>query len=139
MLISKAGKKRQTHSSTGFKPECRRRAEKRTAFPEAAGRPGFTLIEIVVSLLIISSSILFLLVTIRRGLTLLETAHLEMQFYLKSVTLTADFFTGAGGPPEEEWKTKTSYPMLKFQATELTNGRRTIWVSRPEQTETASP
>ena len=102
------------------------------------GKQGFTLVEVVVALAIIATSLLFLLTTIRQGLIRLESCRSELQFCLSMQTVVSASSVGASLPPDSDnWiseESEESRPGLKI--VRLQHGGEEgvkAWISREEK------
>ena len=98
-------------------------------------KQGFTLVEVVVALAIIATSLLLLLTAIRQGLSHLEFCRSEFQSCLSMRTVVSAFSGGISPPPEEEnWVSEESEPrpglkIIRFQRGSGEGVR--VWVSKP--------
>ena len=98
-------------------------------------KQGFTLVEVVVALAIIATSLLFLLTAIRQGLVRLEVCRSEFQSCLSMQTVVSAFAGGINQTPEEEnWVSEESEPrpglkIIRFQRGSGEGVR--VWVSKP--------
>ncbi len=98
---------------------------------------GFTLVEVVVSLLIIATGLIILLVTIQGGLTHLRTSRLELESCLEVQSAAGLFALGVAMPGMVSWRELETIgypdlPGLEMVRLELGEGRDAyrIWVAR---------
>jgi len=117
MRISKVGK----NLSKGPAPAC--------------SKQGFTLIEVMVSLFILATGFIFLLVTIRRGLTLSEMSHTEFQSSLAGETVISGLpYYGISLDSGTAWKTEEVMLRPELKVICLTDENKKsgtkLWVSR---------
>jgi prepilin-type N-terminal cleavage/methylation domain-containing protein len=99
-------------------------------------KQGFTLVEVVVALAIIATSLLLLLTAIRQGLSRLESCRSEFQSCLSAQTVVSTFSGGISPPSgEEDWVAVESEPRpgLKIVRLQRGNGEGLkVWVSKKE-------
>ena len=99
-------------------------------------KQGFTLVEVVVALAIIATSLLLLLTAIRQGLSRLEVCRSEFQSCLSMQTVVSAFSCGISPLPEDNnWvaEESESRPGLKIVRLQRGNGEGVrVWVSKIE-------
>lgn len=100
-------------------------------------RQGFTLIEVMVSLFILATGFIFLLVTIRRGLTLSEMSHTEFQSSLAGETVISGLpYYGIGLDSGTAWKAEEIMLRPELKVIGLTDENKKsgtkLWISRLE-------
>ncbi|MCX5642288.1 MAG: type II secretion system protein [Candidatus Omnitrophica bacterium] len=99
-------------------------------------KQGFTLVEIVVALAIIATSLLFLLTAIRQGLSRLEVCRSEFQSCLSMQTVVSAFSGGVSLPSDDNsWVAQESEPRpgLKIVRFQRENGKgASVWASKKE-------
>ncbi|MFH0796545.1 MAG: prepilin-type N-terminal cleavage/methylation domain-containing protein [Candidatus Omnitrophota bacterium] len=103
----------------------------------ACFRQGFTLIEIMVSLFILATGFIFLLVTVRRGLTLSEMSRTEFQSSLAGETMLSGLpYYGISPDSGTAWKSEEVMLRPGLKVILLSDeGRKPgtkLWVSRLE-------
>ncbi len=100
------------------------------------GKQGFTLVEVVVALAIIATSLLFLLTAIRQGLSRLESCRSELQSCLSMQTVVSVFSVGASLPSNNDnWAAEESdlRPGLKIIRLQRGGGEGVkAWISKKE-------
>lgn len=100
------------------------------------GKQGFTLVEVVVALAIIATSLLFLLAAIRQGLSRLEACRSELQSCLSMQTVVSAFSVGASLPPGgDSWVSEESEPRPGLKIVRLQRGGSEgikVWISKKE-------
>lgn len=97
---------------------------------------GFTLLEVVVALAIIATSLLLLLTTIRQGLSRLEDCRSEFQSCLSIQTVISAFSCGISLPSENNnWIVEESEPRPGLKIVRLQQGNEgsiRAWASKKE-------
>jgi len=99
-------------------------------------KQGFTLVEVVVALAIIATSLLLLLITIRQGLNRLEVCRSEFQSCLSMQTVVSAFFYGISLSSEDNnWVVEEFEPRPSLKIVRLQRGSGEgirVWVSKKE-------
>ena len=97
-------------------------------------KQGFTLVEVVVALAIIATSLLLLLTAIRQGLSRLEACRSEFQSCLSMQTAVSAFSGGISLPSEEnDWVAEESEPRPGLKIVRLQRGSGEgvrVWASK---------
>ena len=105
-------------------------------------RLGFTLMEVLVSLLIIATSLLFLLSSIRMGLGKIETVRSQLRSSLLMQTILSTSLYNLEVPLEKNW-TSQDFPLVPgwkvIRIYQQKEPDRELWIGQRESLNLSSP